>query len=96
MASLDSRPADQPASVLSRSVLTKKSTEAKSWIHLHVKKNLELKSLSAEWRRPDRSQPSKSGNRQRAEVCALNSNDRTGVPGEQLGGFCEQMQPPGE
>ena len=76
--------------------MMKKSAEAKPWIHLHVKKNPELKSLSAEWRRPDRSQPSKSGNRQRAEVCALNSNDRTGVPGEQLGGFCEQMQPPGE
>ena len=25
------------------------------------------------------------GNRQRAEVCALNSNNRTGAPGEQLG-----------
>ncbi|XP_055402812.1 small vasohibin-binding protein-like [Bubalus kerabau] len=35
-------------------------------------------------------------NRQRAEVCALNSNNKTGVPGEKLGGFCEQMQPPGE
>uniref|UniRef100_A0AC11BY75 Uncharacterized protein n=1 Tax=Ovis aries TaxID=9940 RepID=A0AC11BY75_SHEEP len=33
---------------------------------------------------------------EQTEVCALNSNDRTGAPGEQLGGFCEQMQPPGE
>ena len=63
---LDSGPGDQPSSVPSRSTLMKKSAEAKPWIHLHVKKNPELKSLSAEWRRPDRSQPSKSGNRQRS------------------------------
>ena len=39
----------------------KKSVEAKPWIHLHVKKNPELKSLSVEWRRPNRSQPSRTG-----------------------------------
>uniref|UniRef100_A0A8C2NV25 Uncharacterized protein n=1 Tax=Capra hircus TaxID=9925 RepID=A0A8C2NV25_CAPHI len=43
-----------------------------------------------------KSQPSRSGSRQRAGVCALKSCDRTGASGEQLGGFCEQTQPPGE
>ena len=51
---------DQPSSVLSRLEVTKKYTEIKSWIHLHVKKSPKLKSLSAESRRPSRNQPSRS------------------------------------
>ena len=65
-------------------VSSKKSTEAKPWIHLHINKNPELKSLSAEWRRPSRGQPSRSRSTQRAEVCALKSHDRTGAPGSCL------------